>query len=228
MLFANGGSGSRGGRRRESRGDFLFILIFIFPLVVIILGHPIGHAKIVGIAVGMLIRGLVGGSETAWSAVLKVAALHDDRLGLTEVSVLRDENHLHVLVAFVVLEDVTKTAPMLSPGNSGSDGTVAPMFPALSAKVGGEVGQLLISFLSSLVTHRYQSHKIISIQPPADLPGLSEGFVASRGIGKENTSGSDRPPSALALTGAENGSNRLGGCMVNPGAVLVLYMQARS
>ena len=91
VLLANGGSD--GGGKRWSRVVFILILI-LFPLVVVILGHPVAHAKIVGIAVDMLILGLVGRSKTARSAVLNVSAIHDNRLGTREVIVSRDETNL--------------------------------------------------------------------------------------------------------------------------------------
>ena len=213
MLLANGGND--GVRRRGSRVDFLFILIIV-PLVVIILGHQVANAKIVGIAVDLL--------ETAWSAGLNVSALHDDRLGTREVIIFRDETNLDVLIALVIFDDVTKAIFVLSPYNGGSYWTGAPMLVPVAAAVGGECGHLLISFFDSMGTQCCPSLKISSSYPPTDLLSLGERFDA-RGIGKVNSPGSrsNGTPSKLALTWAENGFSRLREWIAkNPWTVLEL------
>lgn len=204
VLLTNGGSDA--GGRRWSLVVSIFALI-IFPLVVIILGHPVAHAKIVGIAVDTLILGLVGRSKTALSALLNVSALHDDRLGTREVTFSRDEANLEVLVALIMFEDVTKAAFVLSPDNGSSNWTGAPMLVPVAAAVWGKFGQLLISFFDSVGTQCCPPLKISSRYPPTDLLGLGKRFDA-RGIGKVNSPGSNGTPSKLALTCAQNGFSR--------------------
>ena len=211
VLLANGSSNGVG--RRWSRAVSIFILI-IFPLVVIILGHTIANAKVIGIAVDLL--------ETARSAALNVSALHDNRLVMREVIVSRDETNLDVLVALVIFEDVTKAVFVLSSDNGSSNWTGAPMLVPVAAAVGGECSHLLISFFSSEGTQCCPSLKISSSYPPTDLHGLGERFDA-RGIGKVNSPGSNGTPSKLALTCAENGFSRPREWIAkNPRAVLEL------
>ena len=205
-LLANGGSD--GSRRRWIRAVFTFILI-IFPLVVIILGHPVAHAKIVGgIAVDMLILGLVRRSKTARSALLNVAALDDCRLRTREVIGFGDETNLDVLVAWGIFEDVANPSLVLTADNGSSIWTVAPMLVPVAAVVGGECGLLFLSFFFSLDNRCCPCLNIRSTYPPTDLLGLSERSDA-RGIGKENSPGSDGMTSELALRVTENEFSRL-------------------
>ena len=219
VLLANGGSD--GGRRRWNRVVFTFILI-IFPLVVIILGHAVAHAEIIGIAVDMLILGVVRRSKNARSTWLNITALNDYRLRTIEVIGSRDETNLDVLVALVIFEDVTKAVFVLSSDNGSSNWTGAPMLVPVAAAVGGERGHLLISFFCSLGKQCCPSLKIRSTYPPTDLHSLGERFDGG-GIGKVNSPGSDGMTSEFALRVAENGFSRLREWITKtPWTVLVL------